>query len=52
LPSVRAIGNPNFAFLVPMRMSQQAAMPAPPPAQTPLIAAMIGTWHCSSVPST
>ena len=28
---------------------RHAAMPAPPPVQTPLIAAMVGTRHCSSV---
>ena len=36
LPRVRAIGKPNFAVGVPMRRSQQAAMAAPPPAQTPV----------------
>jgi hypothetical protein len=33
-------------------MSQQAAMPAPPPVQAPAIAAMTGTRQLSSVPST
>jgi hypothetical protein len=49
IPSVRAIGNPIFAVLVPMRQSQHASMPAPPPVQT---RAIVGTRHCSSWEST
>ena len=37
LPSVRAIGKPMRVAEVPMRRSQQAAMPAPPPVQAPAI---------------
>jgi len=37
---------------VPIRISQQAAIPAPPPVQAPAIAAMVGTRHGSKVPST
>ena len=48
LPSVRAIGKPIRVVLVPMRRSQHAAMPAPPPVQAPVIAAMVGTRHFSS----
>ena len=35
-----------------MARMMQAAIPAPPPVQAPAIAAMTGTRHCSSVPST
>jgi hypothetical protein len=35
LPSVRAIGKPIRVAAVPIRMSQQAAIPAPPPVQAP-----------------
>ena len=43
LPSVRAIGKPIRVAAVPILMSQQAAMPAPPPVHAPAIAAMVGT---------
>ena len=42
----------EFAVPVPMRRSQHAAIPAPPPVQAPLIAAIVGTRHCSSAVST
>ena len=47
LPSVRAMGKPNFMSRVAMRMSQQAAMPAPPPVQAPAMAAIVGTGQAS-----
>ena len=52
LPSVRAMGNPKRRFAAAMRMSQHAAMPAPPPVQAPDNAAIIGIGQRSMVSST
>ncbi len=52
LPSVRAIGKPNFDVVVPMRRSQHAAMPAPPPVQAPADRRDGRHAAASSVPST
>ena len=52
LPSVRAIGKPNFISPLAMRRSHTAAIPAPPPVQAPQIAAMVGTGQLSIAFST
>ena len=52
LPSVRAIGKPKRRFAAAMRMSQQAAMPAPPPVQAPASAAISGIGQRSIVSDT
>ena len=49
---MRAIGKPIRVAAVPIRISQQAAIPAPPPVQAPAIAAIVGTRTFSSAPST
>ena len=50
LPSVFAIGKPKRMSAVPMRMSAQAAMAAPPPVQAPEMAAIIGSLQPSILP--
>ena len=52
LPSVLAIGKPMRASAVARRMSQTAAMAAPPPVQAPAMAAMVGFGHSSIATST
>ena len=48
LPRVRAMGAPNLASGVAMRMSQQAVMPKPPPTAKPWTCAITGFFTRSS----
>ncbi|CFP59485.1 Uncharacterised protein [Bordetella pertussis] len=43
MPTVRAIGKPNFSDGVAIRISQHSASKAPPPTHAPAMAAMVGT---------
>jgi hypothetical protein len=52
LPSVLAIGKPIRALAAAMRMSQTAAIAAPPPVQAPAMAATAGLGQASIALST